>query len=140
LRQKDEFQKILDERNVVENLNKLEDLITDAKRRKARASDSAAPPTPPHTLPAPQILAAHQTPILASQQSQLNAKIQTTQSQNATLAKTLVEQRKEMGELLGVLDMVVRDLEKAGGVLGEQGEELAGEARGAEVEMREVGV
>jgi kinetochore protein NNF1 len=39
----DEFQTILEERSVVTNLNKLEDLIADAKRRKARATSDDAP-------------------------------------------------------------------------------------------------
>ena len=40
IRIKDEFSQILEERNVVGYLNKLEDLIADAKRRKARSTDS----------------------------------------------------------------------------------------------------
>jgi len=36
---KDEFEQIVRERNVVEQLNALEDLIADAKRRKARGVD-----------------------------------------------------------------------------------------------------
>lgn len=66
----------------------------------------------------------------------MNAKIQTIQSQNAALAETLEAQRKEMQELLGVLDRVVGDLEKAGSVLGEHGEGLATEARAAEGELK----
>jgi len=34
------------ERNVVEGLNRLEDLIADAQRRKARAQDGGAVPVP----------------------------------------------------------------------------------------------
>jgi len=35
---KAEFETILKERNVVENLNRLEDLIADARRRRARST------------------------------------------------------------------------------------------------------
>ena len=162
----DEFQRILEERSVVLNLNKLDDLITDAQRRKARATTDSIPiayvfspshqalnihliPIPlsphtltpinrPHTLPAPTILAAHLAPLQASQQSQLNARIQTISSQNAGLAKTLTEQRMEIESLVGVLEGVVGDLGKAGGVLEAEGAQLARGAREAEEVMAEV--
>ena len=133
----DEFQTILQERSVTTNLNKLEDLIADAKRRKARATSDDVP-TPPHTLPAPTILSAHLVPLQASQQSQLNARIQTTASQNASLAKTLAKQRTEIESLVGVLEGVVRDLEKAGDLLQSEGGRLAEGARAAEVAMTDV--
>lgn len=37
---KEEFETILRERNVVENLNRLEDLMADARRRRARGVES----------------------------------------------------------------------------------------------------
>ncbi len=45
LKQKD-FEELLKERNVIENLNALEDLIADAQRRRARAVQGEAPPIP----------------------------------------------------------------------------------------------
>lgn len=134
MRNQDEFQTILQERSVTTNLNKLEDLIADAKRRKARATSDDVP-IPPHTLPAPTILSAHLAPLQASQQSQLNARIQTTASQNASLVKTLAEQRTEIESLVGVLEGVVRDLEKAGNLLQSEGGRLAEGAREGEVAM-----
>ncbi|PBP19305.1 hypothetical protein BUE80_DR009512 [Diplocarpon rosae] len=55
----------------------------------------------PHLLPARSLLAAHTTPLHQSQQSQLNAKLQTTESQNATLAAEIRAQRAEIAALLG---------------------------------------
>ena len=43
---RDEFEVILQERRVVERLNALETVISDAKRRKARAQDGEEVPVP----------------------------------------------------------------------------------------------
>ena len=93
----------------------------------------------PHTLPPDAILSAHLSSIHASQQSQLNAKLQTTQSQNAMLAEKLAGQRREMEELLKLLERVVGDLEGAGVRLGEEVRDgLDGGARDAEEVMIEM--
>ena len=132
----DEFETILTERSVVENLNKLEDLLADAKRRKACSTyPENNPPIPPHTLPAPTILSAHLQPYQNSQQSQLNAKIQTASSQNADLVNMLLEQRSEIESLVGVLEGVVRDLESAGSLLQGEVGELSKGSREAEEGM-----
>jgi len=86
-------------------------------------------------LPADQIMHAHLDGVRASQQSQLNAKLQTMQSQNAILGKKMLEQRREIAELMQGLDRVVADLEGAGETFGEQGTSLAEAAREAEVVM-----
>jgi kinetochore protein NNF1 len=131
---RDEFDTILEERNVVENLNRLEELIADAKRRKAAAGGDGAEGdvVPPHMQPAASVKDAHLNPILAAQRGQLNARLQTTQSQNAALAAKLVAQRKEMQQLLGALEGVVKDLEEGGEMLGVESEGLAAEAREVE--------
>lgn len=77
----------------------------------------------PHTLPASAIAAAHLAPLLAFQQSQCNAKLQTMQSQNATLARTIEAQRAEMDELLKGLEAVVEDLDGANFLLEKDEEE-----------------
>ena len=86
----------------------------------------------PHTLSAPSLLRSHTTPLHQSQQSHLNAKLQTTESQNATLIEEIRRQRKEIEQLLGLGEMLVKDLEGAGSKLGERGEELASKGREAE--------
>lgn len=132
---KDEFDTILEERRVVENLNRLEELIADARRRKAAAGEDGRGDQeviPPHMQPAASVRDAHLNPILAAQRGQLNARLQTTQSQNALLAEKLVAQRKEMQQLLGALEGVVKDLEEGGEMLGKESEELAAGAREVE--------
>lgn len=134
---KAEFETIMRERNVVENLNRLGDLIADARRRKARGVEGEGEGVgggvvPPHTLSAPDLLRSHTTPLHQSQQSHLNAKLQTTESQNATLIEEIRRQRAEIEELLSLGEMLVKDLEGAGKKLGERGEELAEKGREAE--------
>lgn len=128
---KDEFNTIMHERRVVENLNRLEDLIADARRRKA-AAGTAAVNVPPHMQPAEAVRDAHLNPVLAAQRGQLNARLQTAQSQNAALAEKLVAQRREMEMLLAGLEGVVRDLEEGGELLGNESEALAAGAREVE--------
>ncbi|KAH7360275.1 Nnf1-domain-containing protein [Rhexocercosporidium sp. MPI-PUGE-AT-0058] len=128
---KEEFETILRERDVVGNLNRLEDLVKDAGKRKARGVEGVEV-VPPHTLPPAALLRSHTTPLHQSQQSHLNAKLQTTESQNATLIEEIRRQRKEIEELLALGEMLVRDLEGAGERLGESGEELARRGREAE--------
>jgi kinetochore protein NNF1 len=73
----------------------------------------------PHTLPAPLLLSSHLTPLHISQHSQLNAKLQTAQSQNASLAQEIGEQRKEIEALLKQAEMLVKDLEGSGALMAE---------------------
>ncbi|KAI9055176.1 hypothetical protein LZ554_000140 [Drepanopeziza brunnea f. sp. 'monogermtubi'] len=146
---RDEFETILAERNVVERLNLLEDLIAEGRRRKARGEleeqeleleleegrgggEAGRVRVIPHTLPAASLLRSHTTPLHQSQQSHLNAKLQTTESQNATLIEEVRRQRAEIEELLKLGEVLVGDLEGAGGRLGERGEELARAGREAE--------
>ncbi|KAJ8065370.1 hypothetical protein OCU04_006058 [Sclerotinia nivalis] len=140
----DEFEMILRERKVVERLNGLEGVIESARRRKARGVDADADAAggdggvAPHTLPAPSILAAHLTPIYTTQQSQLNAKLQTTQSQNAILAEEIRKQREEIEKLVRGVEVVVEDLDRANGVLEREVDGLGREALEAEGVLREV--
>lgn len=70
--------------------------------------------------------------MLSIQQGQLNAKLQTAQSQNASLRERMEKQRKEIEGLVGGLEVVVRDLEGAGRLVGEVGEGLGVQSREAE--------
>ncbi|KAI9645981.1 hypothetical protein NHQ30_005419 [Ciborinia camelliae] len=138
----DEFEMILKERKVVERLNGLEGVIEGARRRKARGVDADAEGgdmgVAPHTLPAASILAAHLTPIYTTQQSQLNAKLQTTQSQNAMLAEEIRKQREEIEKLVRGVEVVVEDLDRANAVLEREVDGLGREALEAERILREV--
>jgi kinetochore protein NNF1 len=86
----------------------------------------------PHTLPPEMLVQGHVGGVLNSQQSQLNAKLQTAQSQNAMMRDRMEEQRKEIEVLIGSLDVVVRDLEGAGTLVGNEGDTLAAGSREAE--------
>ncbi|KAF4979467.1 hypothetical protein FZEAL_4326 [Fusarium zealandicum] len=111
-----EFENILVARQVVPKLNDLESLIGEASHRRAE-STATTDPTPPHLLPPAAILAAHLTPSLTAHQSQLNARLQTTQSQNALLHDEVRRQRQEITALLDALDAVVADVRGANDAL-----------------------
>lgn len=72
----------------------------------------------PHTLPPQALYLAHLAPYLAQAQSTLNAKLQTTQSQNAQLMEKITQQRAEIEGLVSGLEGVVRDLEEAKEAVG----------------------
>ncbi|KAI9817837.1 MAG: hypothetical protein M1827_000956 [Pycnora praestabilis] len=113
-----EFEDILHERSVVSNLNELDRLIAEARKRKDHAIDGEVP-IPPHTLPPSPLYNAHLAPFLSQTQSSLNARLQTTQSQNAQLISSITEQRAEIERLIGGVEGVVTDLERAVGSLGD---------------------
>jgi kinetochore protein NNF1 len=86
----------------------------------------------PHLLPPDQILAAHLSPHLASQQSQLNAKLQTVQSHNLALFEEIRQQREEARRMLDAVERVLADVAGANGLLDGVVGELATESRGIE--------
>ncbi|CAN8097086.1 unnamed protein product [Discula destructiva] len=160
----DEFAKIMARNEVVARLNELESLVGDATlRRKAaqpqtsrrkgkgRAGEDAGaavdgqnlnttapPPTPPHLLSAEAVLAAHLAPHLASQQSQLNARLQNMQAANAGLWEAIAAQRAEIDGLLVALEAALTDVDGAAELMdGVPAEELAVESRAMEAEMVE---
>lgn len=158
-----EFGRVQARYNVVPKLNELEGLVSDAERRRRAQASAAArrkgkgkgkeraagegegegdddesnrKPTPPHLLPADAILAAHLAPHLASQQSQMNAKLQNTQAANVALWDEVQGQRAEVDELLGALERALADVDGAAALLDEvPAEELARESRTVEAEM-----
>lgn len=89
----------------------------------------------PHTLPAETILAAHLAPHLASQQSQLNAKLQTVQSHNSRLFDEIQAQRAEMERILVAVEEALADVGGANELLDGVVEDLGKETRAVEVEM-----
>lgn len=160
----DGFAKIMARYEVVARLNELESLVGDAglRRKAALGAQTASrrkgkgragpgdegedagnngkkPPPPPHLLPADAVLAAHLAPHLASQQSQLNARLQNMQAANTGLWDGIAAQRAEIDGLLGVLESALRDVDGAAELMdGVPAEELARESRVVEAEMVEV--
>ena len=88
-----------------------------------------------HLLPADDILAAHLAPHLASQQSQLNARLQTTQAHNSRLFDEIQAQRREIELLLGGVEKVLADMDGASQLLDAVADEVALESRSIEVDM-----
>ncbi|KAG5949742.1 hypothetical protein E4U60_000027 [Claviceps pazoutovae] len=142
-----EFEAILRARGVVGKLNELEGVVAAAAEEQARVraeqertgereGEGEDDRIPPHLLPPQDILAAHLSPRLAAHQSLLNARLQTTQAQNALLADHVRQQRQEMDELLGQLDRAVEDVRGANAVLGAVADELAAEARAVDGQLR----
>ncbi|EHK41367.1 hypothetical protein TRIATDRAFT_31296 [Trichoderma atroviride IMI 206040] len=124
-----EFESILIARQVVPKLNDLESLVADATHRRISSAPDAPKPTPPHLLPAKDILSAHLAPSLASHQSLLNAKLQTAQSHNAILYEQIRSQRAEIEALLDSLEAAVGDVRSANAALAPVVDQLAAEAR-----------
>lgn len=132
-----EFETIVQSRNVVARLNELESLVSQAERRREEAGlvDPKDVPVPPHLLPADTVLAAHLAPHLAQQQSQLNARLQTTQAHNAKLFADIQKQRTELEALLSLLEKLFADIDGANQSMDGVVDELAKETRSTEVEL-----
>ncbi|KAI0512761.1 Nnf1-domain-containing protein [Xylaria bambusicola] len=136
---KKEFDSIQQSRNVVAKLNELEGLVSEAERRRREAGDDGGvdPPVPPHMLPPDEILDAHLAPHLAQQQSQLNAKLQTTQAHNAKLFEDIQRQRSEIESLVSLLEKVLEDVGNTNHMMDDVVDDVARETRTIEVEMAE---
>ena len=113
------MKEILRERRVIENLNALEELILDAKRRKSNEEkngeqEAEEKPLPGHLQSPERLLEAHLVGTLESARSKLNAREQTLQSTNAALFGSVQEQYREIEELTRGLEGFVGDLEGVG--------------------------
>ncbi|KAI1423593.1 Nnf1-domain-containing protein [Xylaria sp. FL1777] len=134
---KKEFDSIQQSRNVVAKLNELESLVSEAERRRKEAGGGADAPVPPHLLPPDEVLDAHLAPHLAQQQSQLNAKLQTTQAHNAKLFDDIKSQRSEIESLVSLLEKVLEDVDNTNNMMDDVVDDVARETRTIEIEMAE---
>ncbi|KAI1738417.1 Nnf1-domain-containing protein [Xylaria scruposa] len=135
---KKEFDSIQQARSVVAKLNELETLVSEAERRRKAAGDGGGdPPIPPHMLPPDEVLDAHLAPHLAQQQSQLNAKLQTTQAHNAKLFEDIKLQRAEIESLVSLLEKVLEDVSNTNQMMDGVVDDVARETRTIEIEMAE---
>ncbi|KAF2962805.1 hypothetical protein GQX73_g10767 [Xylaria multiplex] len=136
---KKEFDSIQQSRNVVAKLNELESLVSEAERRRKEAGGGGdEPPVPPHMLPPDEVLDAHLAPHLAQQQSQLNAKLQTTQAHNAKLFEDIKRQRSEIESLVSLLEKVLEDVDNTNHMMDDVVDDVARETRTIEVEMADL--
>ncbi|KAJ4522552.1 hypothetical protein HRR78_000039 [Exophiala dermatitidis] len=108
-----DFEKILEERRVVEGLNQWDGMIEEARRRKNRAVEGDVPDRPLHTLSAYELYTANLTPYLQQATQELEGKLQSTQDDNAKLMTTIEQQRAELEQLLNGLEMAIKDIEGA---------------------------
>lgn len=88
-------------------------------------------------LPPDEVLDAHLAPHLAQQQSQLNAKLQTTQAHNAKLFEDIKRQRSEIESLVSLLEKVLEDVSNTNHMIDEVVDDVARETRTIEAEMTE---
>ncbi|KAL1903295.1 hypothetical protein Sste5346_000580 [Sporothrix stenoceras] len=146
-----EFAVVMRNRDVVRRLNELETLSSDAHKRRLAAanSGSTAAPSPPHTLPAETVLAAHLAPQRKAQRQMLEERLAAVQAANTARFAKLTAQQTEAGQLVAALERALADAEGAAALLdgaaenGHGGDaldntlvaELARETRAAEVEM-----
>ncbi|KAI0875087.1 Nnf1-domain-containing protein [Hypoxylon argillaceum] len=135
---KKEFDSVQQSRNVVAKLNELESLVSEAERRRKEAGEGVEPPIPPHMLPPDEVLDAHLAPHLAQQQSQLNAKLQTTQAHNAKLFEDINRQRAEIESLVSLLEKVLEDVDNTNNMMHGVADDVARETRTIEIEMADV--
>lgn len=75
--------------------------------------------TRPSTLPPDVILTAQLTPLLVAAQQQVASRISAVQSENAGLMSTIEDQRREIEQLLKVLEGGLGHLEGAVEVVNE---------------------
>lgn len=130
-----EFAQICASRNVITSLNELEELLKEAKRRKAKAIDAEGPGIVGHEVEPQVLVDAHLAGLFGSAQGTLNAKLQNIQGENRRLAKEIEEQRREIEMLMGGLTDHVGDLRTAVEVLGEEDEEFRGLIRDSHREL-----
>ncbi|KAL9624015.1 MAG: hypothetical protein Q9160_001768 [Pyrenula sp. 1 TL-2023] len=114
-----EFEAILSERGVVQALNEWDGVLDDARRKQARAVEGAVPERPPHALSAEQLYTAYLGPHLQEATELIDAKLQSTQAENAKAIEKIAAQRKEMEKLVGDLETLVRDVESSVQVMNE---------------------
>ena len=128
----EEFQGILEERDVIRGLNGLEGLVGEAKKRKAQAGEGEKPVASDsseslcdaflmfnrmHTLSPQDLYLAHLSPQLVPIQSELESQLSATQSRNEELVNDIRRQRDEIETLLNGVETIVKDLEGANAVL-----------------------
>ncbi|KAL6244500.1 hypothetical protein RBB50_008742 [Rhinocladiella similis] len=106
-----DFEKILEERQVIEGLNQWDNMIEDARSRKNRSVEGEMPDRPLHTLSADELYGAHVTPYLQQAKTELYSKLQTTQQDNVVMAAKVNDERAEIEQLLKGFEGVILDIE-----------------------------
>lgn len=91
----------------------------------------------PHSLPAQQLYLSHLAPSLSQQSLSLQTRQEDLQAENAEILQRVLQQRKEIEDLMKGLENVVVDLDQSAAALKpEDIEELVNEAREVDEDMR----
>ncbi|KAI4187906.1 MAG: hypothetical protein LQ346_005417 [Caloplaca aetnensis] len=135
---KKEFDDIMIERDVVAGLNELERLVGEARSRKERGVEAGEPP---HTLPPERLFLAHLAPYLKQTESELESELKRLQFENEELVEGIQGQREEAEQLVGGLEALIEDLERANDIMGNEvdGNGVRKEVAGVEQELRAAG-
>lgn len=113
-----DFDKICQERDVARNLAAWEQLIDEAKRRKAETNgQSNSGSKPPHLLTAEELHTAHLAPVLFTAEKELTKKLQHQQQDNQDLFSKVQQQKAEIATLVSQLESKIEDVESAAGVI-----------------------
>lgn len=92
----------------------------------------------PHALPAQQLYLSHLAPSLSQQSKSLQQRQEALQAENAEVLQRVLQQRREIEDIMRGLENVVVDLDASAAALKpEEIEELVSEAREADQEMRD---
>lgn len=134
-----EFAQICTDRHVVKSLNELEELLKEAKRRKARAIDGEGPGIIGHGVEPQALVDAHLVGLFGSAQGTLDTRLQNVQVENARLMKEIAEGRQEIAMLMGNVSESLEDLRKTTEMLGKEDEEFKGLIRAVDREIDALG-
>ncbi|KAE8351762.1 Nnf1-domain-containing protein [Aspergillus coremiiformis] len=106
-----EFEDIVHERDAIRQLNELDRLMGEARHRRDHGQGQGD--VAPHTLTPEELYRARLAPHLQEAHTAMNAKIESTQNENAALSQRVQSQRLEIDGLMSRLESVIADLEGA---------------------------
>ena len=120
-----DFEKILNERGVVEGLGCWDTLVEDARARRDRGIDRENAPAAPHMMGAEVLGKVWQAGYLRRLEGELTGKLEKQREENEKTMEDVRRQREEIEMLVRGLEGVVSDVE--GSVVAMEGvEELKG--------------
>jgi kinetochore protein NNF1 len=112
-----EFEKILEERNVIEGLNHWDDILDQARQRRDRAVDDQRDDSGLHLLSAEDLHAAFLDGYLVKVTGEMHDKLVETQVRNRQIMSNIEKQREEIDRLTSGLEGMVKDIDGAVKVL-----------------------
>jgi len=108
-----EFDAILAARDVIPRLNALDGLIAAARRDRSAAGPNACEPMSVAGLKPVQVVEAHVLPVIVQAVARVEGRLEGVRGENDVLMAEIEERRREVGELVGVLESEVGQWEGA---------------------------